>query len=59
MKHHINQDNIPTHSGHILENLGNTSRNQLTLIYWKYAPDTAYESNSSLPNTINKPSTKE
>ena len=34
-------------------------RNQLTVIYWRYALDMTHQENSSLPITINKSSTME
>jgi len=58
-KHPINQGNLSTNLDHILPNSDDTPRNQLTLIYSRYAPDTTHESNSPLPNIINNPSTEE
>ena len=45
--------------GHTLSYSGDTPRNQLILIYWIYASNVAHESNSLLPNTINKCFTKD
>jgi len=38
-------------------NPDDTPRNQLTMVYWRYASDMTHQANSSLPNTINKSST--